>query len=1144
MQYKIKQFKKVLVANRGEIAIRVFRALSELGIRTVGVYSKEDKLSLFRTKADESYLIGKNKGPIDAYLDMEGIIKIAKSSHCDAIHPGYGFLSENPIFADMCRKNNIEFIGPSSDSMNMMGDKISSKKIAEKCCVPIIKGTKSAIKSFEEALEIANNIGYPVILKAANGGGGRGMRIVHSPEFMEVEFKNAMNESIKSFGDNQIFMEQYLIKPKHIEVQILGDNYGNIVHLHERDCSLQRRHQKVIEFAPAITLSEKVKDNIFKSALKLAKEVNYHNAGTMEFLVDEKENYYFIEMNPRIQVEHTVTEMITGIDIVQSQILISMGYPLDSNEINIKSQDDIKINGFSIQCRVTTEDPTKNFMPDTGRIAVYRSGAGFGIRLDGGNSFTGSEITPYYDSLLVKTTSWDRSFHGAIRKMLRALREFRIRGIKTNISFLINVLNHETFKNGKCYTSFIEETHELFDIKSSKDRASKLINFIGDITVNESKDILTPKFEYKKPKFDIIPEITGNRDLFQKLGAKAFTQKIMNDCKLYVTDTTMRDAHQSLMATRLRTYDLKNIAPYCNQVFKDQFSMETWGGATFDVAYRFLKESPWVRLEKLQQLMPNVLQQMLLRASNAVGYKNYPDNVVTEFINIAAERGIDVFRIFDSLNWIENMKKPIDTALKTGKIVEGAICYTSDILDPQNTKYTLDYYVQKAKELESLGVHVIGIKDMSGLVKPYAANKLFSTLKNELSVPVHFHTHDSTGNGVSSVLMAAEAGVDIVDLAIESMSGLTSQPSLNSVVAALKNTARDTDLDLDKLNEISDYFGGVRNLYSKYEPDLKTPSVEIYNYEIPGGQYSNLIPQVESLGLGEQLHEVKEAYKTANNLLGNIIKVTPSSKIVGDMAIFMVKNDLTSENILEKGIELSFPESVIEYFKGLIGQPEGGFPEELQKVVLKGEKFITCRPGDLLPSEDLQKIESYLKENYSRNINPRNVISYAMYPRVYEDYCKHLELYNDISKLPSKTFFYGMEIGEELEVEIESGKSVNIKYTGLSDADEKGVRTLYFDVNGSPRETEIVDKSVEVKRDNKRKAEQKNIKHLSSPIPGTIAGIFVKSGDTIQINQPLFTVEAMKMETTVLSKINGIVDEVFITLGERINDDELIITFK
>ncbi|MGL5255420.1 MAG: pyruvate carboxylase, partial [Proteocatella sp.] len=1047
MSTDIKQFKKVMVANRGEIAIRIFRALSELGIRTVGIYSKEDKLSLFRSKADESYLIGENKSPLDAYLDMEGIIRLAKSKKVDAIHPGYGFLSENPVFAKMCRDNGIAFIGPSVETMEMMGDKISSKKVAALCDVPTIPGTKDPIKTVDEAIRIAEEIGYPVMVKASNGGGGRGMRIVRSSEQMKTDFESAMNESIKAFGDDKIFIEKYLNRPKHIEVQILGDSHGNIVHLFERDCSLQRRHQKVVEFAPSISLKEETKAKLLESAVRLSKHVNYKSAGTLEYLVDDQDNFYFIEMNPRIQVEHTVTEMITGIDIVQSQVLIEMGHSLKDEEINIQSQDDIKVNGFSIQCRVTTEDPTKGFMPDTGKISVYRSGSGFGIRLDGGNGFTGSEITPYYDSLLVKTTSWDRTFNGATRKAIRALREFRIRGIKTNIPFLINVLNHPSFIEGKCYTSFIEETTELFDIKASKDRASKLINFVGNVIVNEKTESKFDENLIKIPKFEIT-DTPGSRDLFLKMGAKDFTQMIKNDKKLYITDTTMRDAHQSLIATRLRTHDLEKIAKHSNEVFKNTFSMETWGGATFDVAYRFLKESPWVRLETLNKLMPNVLQHMLLRASNAVGYKNYPDNVVAEFIKQSAERGVDVFRIFDSLNWMENMKLPVEEALKTGKIVHGAICYTSNILDPKNTKYTTEYYVKKAKELEAMGVHIVGIKDMSGLLKPYAAKELVTALKSELSVPVEIHTHDSTGNGVSSMLMAAEAGADIVDAAIESMSGLTSQPSINSIVEALKHTPRDTGLDIDKLNEISAYYLGVRKIYSKFETELKTPSVEIYKYEIPGGQYSNLLPQVQSLGLGDRFEEVKVAFKDANDLFGDIVKVTPSSKIVGDMAIFMVKNNLTKENILEKGKDLSFPESVIEYFMGYIGQPEGGFPEDLQKMILKGATPITCRPGELLPAEDFDKIKTYLDENYNGRGNSRNVVSYALYPKVYDDYCKHLELYNDISKLPSNVFFNGLEAGEEVDVEIESGKVLNIKFLSLTDPDENGMRTLSFEVNG------------------------------------------------------------------------------------------------
>ncbi|MGB5824589.1 MAG: pyruvate carboxylase [Proteocatella sp.] len=1143
MSTTIKQFKKVMVANRGEIAIRIFRALSELGIRTVGIYSKEDKLSLFRTKADESYLVGENKSPIDAYLDMEGIVRLAKSKKVDAIHPGYGFLSENPIFAKMCRDNGIAFIGPSVETMEMMGDKISSKKIADLCGVPTIPGTKEAIKNATDAIRIAEEIGYPVMVKASNGGGGRGMRIVRSSEQMSTDFESAMNESIKAFGDDKIFIEKYLNRPKHIEVQILGDSQGNIVHLFERDCSLQRRHQKVIEFAPSISLKEETKTKLLESAVKLAKYVNYKSAGTLEYLVDDQENFYFIEMNPRIQVEHTVTEMITGIDIVQSQVLIEMGHPLTSKEINIQSQDDIKINGYSIQCRLTTEDPTKGFMPDTGKISVYRSGSGFGIRLDGGNGFTGSEITPYYDSLLVKATSWDRTFQGATRKVIRSLREFRIRGVKTNIPFLINVLNHPSFIEGKCYTSFIEDTTELFDIKTSKDRASKLINFIGNVIVNEHTDNKFDENSIVLPKFEISGR-PGSRDQFLKMGAKDFTQMIKNDKKLYITDTTMRDAHQSLVATRLRTHDLIEIAPFANEVFKDTFSMETWGGATFDVAYRFLKESPWVRLETLNKLMPNVLQHMLLRSSNAVGYKNYPDNVVAEFIKQSAERGIDVFKIFDSLNWIENMERPMEEALKTGKIVHGAICYTGNILDPNNTKYTTEYYVKKAKQLESMGAHIIGIKDMSGLLKPYAARELVTALKSELNIPIEIHTHDSTGNGVSTVLMAAEAGADIVDCAIESMSGLTSQPSLNSVVEALRHTPRDTGLDINKLNEISEYYLGVRKIYSKFETELKTPSVEIYKYEIPGGQYSNLLPQVQGLGLGDRFQEVKVAFKEANDLFGDIVKVTPSSKIVGDMAIFMVKNDLNKDNILEKGKDIAFPESVIEYFMGYIGQPEGGFPKELQEVILKGATPITCRPGELLPPEDFGAIKKYLDETYNGRGNSRNVVSYALYPKVYDDYCKHLELYNDISKLPSSVFFNGLDIGQEVDVEIEPGKVLNLKFLAMNDPDGSGMRTLSFEINGSSRETEILDHSVEILKYNERKVDSTNPKHIGSPIPGSVVKVFVKEGDTVEANKPIMTVEAMKMETTVLSKSAGVISEVLVKEGDRVSDNQLIATLE
>lgn len=874
----VKKFRKVLVANRGEIAIRIFRALSELGITTVSIYSKEDRYAMFRSKADESYPLNPQKGPIDAYLDIDTIIKIALSTGVDAIHPGYGFLSENPDFADACERNGIVFIGPGSNIMNAMGDKISSKKIAIEANVPIIPGVDYAIKEVDEAKKIAAQVGYPVMLKASNGGGGRGMRIVNREEDLEKEFNEAKNESKKAFGDDMIFIEKYLKGPKHIEVQIVGDNYGNVVHLYDRDCSVQRRHQKVVEYAPAFSIPETVRQEIFDASIRLAKTVGYRNAGTLEFLVDADNHPYFIEMNPRIQVEHTVSEMVTDIDIVQTQILIAEGYPLASEEIAIPSQESVTCTGYSIQTRVTTEDPANNFLPDTGEITVYRSGSGNGIRLDGGNAYTGAVISPYYDSLLVKAISHDRTFLGAVRKSIRALQEMRIRGVKTNIPFLVNVLNHPTFQSGQCYTTFIEETPELFELTKSQNRANKIIEFIGDRIVN-SNNGEKPFYENRVlPKLDKSKPVYGARDEFLKLGAQGFMQKILKEDKLYVTDTTMRDAQQSLMATRMRSKDLCGAAYATNAFMQNAFSVEVWGGATYDTAYRFLKESPWKRLELLRERMPNTLIQMLLRASNAVGYSNYPDNVVKEFIRISADHGIDVFRIFDSLNWVENMKMPIEEALKTGKIVEGTICYTGDVSNPNETKYTLDYYVKMALELEKLGCHSIAIKDMAALLKPRAAKELVGTLKKELHVPLHLHTHDSTGNGVSTVLMAAEAGVDIVDLAIESMSSMTSQPSMNAVVEALRGTKRDTGLDFEELSELSRYYNRIRSVYAPFESDMKSPNTEIYKYEIPGGQYSNLLAQVTEMGSPEEFEAIKGLYKEANDLLGNIVKVTPTSK--------------------------------------------------------------------------------------------------------------------------------------------------------------------------------------------------------------------------------------------------------------------------
>ncbi|MBS4960561.1 MAG: pyruvate carboxylase [Clostridiales bacterium] len=1143
MQENIRKFKKVLVANRGEIAIRVYRALNELGIQTVGIYSKEDVYSLFRTKTDESYMLDTNKGPIDAYLDINTIIKIAKTKQCDAIHPGYGFLSENPEFVEACEKAGIAFIGPTKETMCAMGDKISSKQIAIECGVPIIPGVDHAIKSLDEVMKVSERVGYPVMLKASNGGGGRGMRIVNSAEEMPKEFEEARNEAKKAFGDDKIFVEKYLRNPKHVEVQILGDKYGNIVHLFDRDCSVQRRHQKVVEYAPAFTLKDSTREKIFADAIKLSKKVNYKNAGTLEFLVDADENYYFIEMNPRIQVEHTVTEMITGIDIVRTQILVEEGYALDSKEINIPSQESIVSNGYAIQMRVTTEDPSNHFLPDTGKIAVYRSASGNGIRLDGGTAYSGAEITPFYDSLLVKIIAHDRHFGTAVHKSIRALKETRIRGVKTNIPFLINVLANPIFMEGEATTTFIENTPELFEISLGMDRATKIAEFIGNKIVNEAKG--------DKPVFDKItaPKVEssathGARDEFLALGAEGFTQKILKEKKLYVTDTTFRDAHQSLFATRLRTKDIMLAASLENKMLENAFSCEAWGGATFDVAYRFLKESPWSRLKYMRKAMPNTLIQMLLRASNAVGYTNYPDNVVKGFIRESAENGIDVFRIFDSLNWIENMKMPVEEALKTGKIVEGAICYTGDLLNPKETKYTVDYYVNKAKALEEMGCHIFTIKDMAGLLKPYAAKKLVSALKEELHIPVHLHTHDSTGNGVSTVLMAAEAGVDIVDLAIESMSTLTSQPSMNSVVEALKGTERDTGLHMQELREMSNYFQKVRKVYSGFESGMKTPNTEIYKYEIPGGQYSNLLAQVKFMGSADDFEEIKKLYKDVNKMFGNIIKVTPSAKIVGDMAIFMYKNGLTAENIMTEGKDLSYPDSVIQYFSGMIGQPDGGFPKDLQELILKGKEPITVRPGAMLPPADFDSIKEYLTTTHTMHkINNKNVLSYALYPKVYDEYCEHLELYNDVSLLDSHVYFYGLAKGEETVLRLGEGKDILIKYVDSSDPDEFGIRSLTFEINGVVRVIRVQDKKLAIKSDHRLKADKTNPAHLGSTLPGTVGKIVVKPGDIVKKNQLLMTVEAMKMETSVLSKVDGKVDHIYVKEGDRVSQEELLVSF-
>ena len=1139
----MKAFKKVLIANRGEIAIRIIRACHELGMRTVSVYSKEDQLALFRTKSDESYLIGNNKGPVEAYLAIEEIINLAIKKGVDAIHPGYGFLAENPEFAKKCIESGIEFIGPTPEMMDKLGDKIKSKLIAQEIGVPTIPGVEKPIKSDREAIRFAKQCGYPIMLKASAGGGGRGMRIVRSEEDLLREFHSAQNEARKAFGSDEIFIEKYLDSPKHIEVQVLGDNYGNIVHLFERDCSIQRRHQKVIEFTPAIGISETQRQAICADAIKVAQSVNYRSAGTVEFLVDNQGQHYFIEMNPRIQVEHTVTEMVTGIDIVQSQILIAEGHRLDSQVVGIPDQSAIQLRGYAIQCRVTTEDPNNSFAPDTGKLDVYRTGSGFGIRLDGGNGYTGSVISPYYDSLLVKIIAHSRTFEDTIKKAQRSIRETVISGVKTNEAFLLNVLSHPTFVRGECDTGFLDATPEIFDITPKADREASILQYISEKVVNEGKGIRKDYDVPKIPKFNSEEVLVGSKQILDSRGPHGVVEWIKAQNKLLMTDTSMRDAHQSLMATRIRTVDMLRIAEATAHLGQDLFSLEMWGGATYDVAYRFLKESPWDRLTQLREKIPNIMFQMLLRGANAVGYTNYPDNVIREFIQESANAGIDIFRIFDSLNWLKGMEIAIDETLKSGKIAEACICYTGDILDEHRDKYSLRYYVQTAKEIEKMGAHILGIKDMAGLLKPYAAEKLIKALKDEISIPIHLHTHDTSGNGVATLLMAAEAGVDIVDTAFNSLSGLTSQPALNSVVAALENTNRDTGINLDDIQEISDYWADVRPYYSEFESGLKSGTADIYKYEIPGGQYSNLKPQVDSFGLAHKFKEVKEMYKTVNEMMGDIVKVTPSSKMVGDMAIFMVKNDLNPKNIYDKGQDLAFPDSAVAYFQGMMGQPVGGFPQELQKLVLKGIEPITCRPGELLEPVDFYASSKYLEERYGFQPNRRALLSYALYPKVYEEYIEFKKQYGDLSRMNSPVFFNGISEGEVCEVEVEEGKTFIIKLVAIGKIDKEGYRKIYFEVNGNQRAINILDKSYQKGEAATATvmADPDNKNEIGASIPGTVARILVKEGEQIKPGQNLIVIEAMKMETQIIAPVGGEVTFINVTEGRQVKNGELLL---
>ena len=1140
--------KKLLVANRSEIAVRIFRSANELNLKTVAIYAEEDRFGVHRFKADEAYLVGQGKGPVAAYLDIDSIISIAKAKNVDMIHPGYGFLSENAHFARACEEAGITFIGPKPELLEKMGDKVAAKKAADIAGVPTLPATPNPVSKPAEAIKWGRKIGFPLIIKAAFGGGGRGMRVVNKEEDLKPMLEEAQGEAERAFGNSAVFLERYIGRAKHLEVQVLGDRHGNVVHLHERDCSVQRRYQKVVEVAPSIGLPQKVVDDLCHAGVELARNIGYDNAGTVEFLLDQDtKEWFFIEMNPRIQVEHTVTEQITGIDIVRSQILVAMEQKLHDKKIGIPEQENIPRNGCAVQCRVTTEDPEKDFSPDYGKILSYRSAAGFGVRLDGAMGDTGSIITPFYDSLLVKLTTSGPNLSQALDRMHRALREMRIRGVKTNIPFLENVITHNEFVKGNATTRMIDVTPSLFKFKARKDRASKLLNYLGEVIVNGNPQVKgRPRIQNPLPL--IVPESVeteapprGTRDLLLSQGAEKFSKWLRNQKPLMITDTTLRDAHQSLMAARMRTFDMLEVADFIAKRVSGLFSLEMWGGATYDTCMRFLGECPYERLRSLREKIPNVLFQMLLRGSNAVGYANYPDNVVREFVIHSSEAGMDVFRIFDSLNYLPNLKVAMETVVeKTPSLCEAAVCFTGDFTDSNEEKYVLTYYVELAKELEKMGAHILAIKDMAGLCHPFAANKLVKTLRNEVGIPIHFHTHDSSGIASSSVIKAVEAGVDVVDLAISSLSGCTSQPNLNSVVHALRNAPRSTGLDVDALNQLSIYWEAVRQYYSPFDTSPPFGSAEVYQHQMPGGQYTNLREQAGALGLGKRWPDVVTTYQQCNRILGDIVKVTPSSKSVGDLAIFLITKGVKPEDLINLPQETGFPQSVIDLLSGNLGQPKGGWPKAVQKVILGKQKPMKGRPGASAPKMDLKKEKVSLVKQFGKHCTDDDLFCSVMYPQVFKDFQDFKKKYGDVSVLPTLAYFHGLEPGEEISITIEEGKTLFIKLLHVGEPDEKGIRSLTFELNGKARTTLVQDKSIKGDAKAKEKADPSNDKHVGAPIPAIISSIATSVGKSVSKGDKIAVLEAMKMQTTIYASTDGTVDEILVQVGDSVESKDLI----
>ncbi|ODT60792.1 MULTISPECIES: pyruvate carboxylase [Paracoccus] len=1140
-------FKKILIANRGEIAIRVMRAANELGKKTVAVYAEEDKLGLHRFKADEAYRIGEGLGPVAAYLSIPEIIRVAKLSGADAIHPGYGLLSENPDFVDACFEAGITFIGPRADTMRALGDKASARRVAIEAGVPVIPATEVLGEDFDAIKREAAEVGYPLMLKASWGGGGRGMRPINSEAELVEKVREGRREAEAAFGNGEGYLEKMILRARHVEVQLLGDTHGGLYHLYERDCTVQRRNQKVVERAPAPYLTDEQRGEVCGLALKIGQAVGYQNAGTVEFLMDmDNQQFYFIEVNPRVQVEHTVTEEVTGIDIVQSQIRIAEGETLAS-ATGHATQADITLSGHALQCRVTTEDPQNNFIPDYGRITAYRSATGMGIRLDGGTAYSGGVITRYYDSLLVKVTAWAQTPDQAIRRMDRALREFRVRGVSTNIDFVINLLKHPVFLDDTYTTKFIDTTDDLFDFKKRQDRATRILTYLADISVNghpETAGRALPPAQARAP-LPPAPRTApapGTRQLLEEQGAQAVADWMAAQTQLLITDTTMRDGHQSLLATRMRSIDMIRVAPSYAANLPQLFSVECWGGATFDVAYRFLQECPWQRLRDIRAQMPNLMTQMLLRASNGVGYTNYPDNVVQFFVKQAAETGVDVFRVFDSLNWVENMRVAMDAVIDSGKICEGTVCYTGNMLDPDRSKYDLQYYVKTAQALKAAGAHVLGLKDMAGLLKPPAARILIKALKEEVGLPIHFHTHDTSGMGGATILAAADAGVDAVDCAMDALSGNTSQPTLGSVVEALAHTDRDTGLDIGAVRAISNYWERVRESYAAFESGLQSPASEVYLHEMPGGQFTNLKGQARSMGLEDRWHEVAQAYADVNRMFGDIVKVTPSSKVVGDMALMMVAQNLTPEDVLDPAKDVSFPDSVVDMMRGNLGQPPGGWPQAIQTKVLKGEAPITDRPGAHLDPVDLEAERAKLSEMLDgRQVDDEDLAGYLMYPKVFTDYMQRHETYGPVRTLPTRTFFYGMEPGDEISVEIDPGKTLEVRLLTLGETDDKGEMKVFFELNGQPRQVRIPNRKATGAQAARPKADAANPGHVGAPMPGVVASVAVTAGARVAQGDMLLTIEAMKMETGLHADRDGTIKALHVSPGQQIDAKDLLV---